>query len=298
MKTTIKIPLLPIQLFTLAGPTDRVFAYRGGRLVKQGMGITKWVLPTTSIAVVPTARQKQAFEFEIYTKDNQGFKVAGEITFEIDPELAVKCYDFTVDAATGEHNTEAVREAGENAVNILRPHFLKFAAGKTIEELNGARHELEGQIQAVVAALPAATNGVKIVQVAVAKGGAADVKISLALGAKVAEQLLAQADTATAERQKQAEENRRGLLMQQADTNLKVEEKRTATLAVRIKNEEAEAKARGEAIRLELEPFAKIPPTVLLAYALQKNGVGPITITPDFLAALGGVGGKGGTAVA
>ncbi len=290
MKKTIKIPLLPIQLFALAGPTDRVFAYRGGRLVKQGMGVTAWVFPTTSIAVVPTARQKQAFEFEIYTKDNQGFRVAGEITFEIDPDIAAKCYDFTVDPATGDPKTEAIGEAGENAVNILRPHFLKFAAGKTIEELTGARHELEGQIQAVIAALPAATNGVKIVQVAVAKGEAADNKIGQALRAKVAEELLAQADTATAERQKKAEENRREFLIQQANTNLQVEEKRTAALAARIKNDEAEAKARGEAIRLELEPFTKIQPAVLLAYALQKNGVGPVTITPDFLAALGGVG--------
>ena len=99
---------------------------------------------------------------------------------------------------------------------------------------------------------------------------------------------MAQADKATAERQREAEESRRNQLIQQADTVLQVEEKRAKGLEAKIANDQKQATANAEAIRLELAPFKELNPAVLLGYALQKNGIGPVTITTDMLAALNG----------
>jgi SPFH domain / Band 7 family len=280
----IKLPLIPVFLFNQAGPNDYVF--KGGELAKQGLGLSTWVLPRTTVAVVPTTQLKKAFEYQLVSQDGQGFTVTGEIVFEIDPKIASKKLDFTVDPLSGQPKTDAIVEAGESTANILRPHFLKFAAARDIKALNNARHELEDQIQQVVGGLPASATGIKIIQVAVARSEPADARIAAALRASVAEQLLGEADAALAERQKKAEEYRREQLIQKAETDLQVEKERVKAIEARLENEQKEAKARAENATLELAPFKDMSPALVLANALRTNpNIRTINIVPELLMA-------------
>lgn len=283
---TFKLPLLPIFLFNQAGPNDYVFVHNGGKLKKEGLGQSAWVFPRTTIAVVPTTQQKQAFEYQLVSKDGQTFAVSGEIIYEINPKLAASKLDFTVDPLSGEPKTDALAEAGESTTNLLRTHFLKFAALRDIKDLNNARHDLEGEIQKVAAELPVAPNGVKIIQVAVARSEPADPKIAAALRAQVAEKLLAEADKALAERQKEAEKNRLEQLLQRADTDLRVETERVKAIEARLANEKTEAAAHAANAKLELQTFAGMTPAELLATAIRTNpNIRTVNIVPEMLIA-------------
>jgi len=285
MKRQIRIPILPLHLFVGATPTDEVFVYKGGKLQKQGRGLTTWCGPRTNIAVIPTTQQKKAYQFVLVSSDGQDFTVAGEITYVINPDVAISKYNFAVDTFSGVPITDAIREAGESTVNALRPHFLKFGAGKAIKELNAARHELEQNIQEVVQTMSQTGAAVTIIQVSVAQSSPAT-NIAQALQATVREQLLTEADKALALRQTEAETSRRAQLLQKVETDKLHEAARSGAIDAKLANDKKEAVAFGANELEKLKPFENMSPAMVLAHALRTQPLGEIHLTSEFFSLL------------
>lgn len=285
MKRPIRIPILPLHLFVAAAPTDEVFIYKGGKLKKQGRGVTAWCGPRTNVVVIPTTQQKKAYQFVLVSSDGQDFTVAGEIPYVINPDAAISKYNFAVDSVSGVPVTDAIREAGESTVNELRPHFLKFGAGKAIKELNAARHELEENIQKVVQTMSQRDAAVTTVQVSVAQSSPAT-NIAQALQATVREQLLTEADKALALRQTEAENSRRAQLLQKVETDKLHEAARSGAIDAKLANDKKEAVAFGENEREKLKPFENMSAAMVLAHALRTQPLGDIHLTSEFFALL------------
>ena len=75
--------MLGIQFIKIP-PTTHVIQYRGGKIVREGAGISFFYhSPTTSLVAVPVGSTDVPFIFEEQTADYQNLSLQGQITFRI-----------------------------------------------------------------------------------------------------------------------------------------------------------------------------------------------------------------------
>jgi regulator of protease activity HflC (stomatin/prohibitin superfamily) len=87
-------------------PTTHLIAYRNGKVVREGPGLSFFYFkPTTSLVAVPVGSRDSPFIFEVQTADFQGVTVQGQVTYRIArPRDAVAMLNYTLrpDAKTYE----------------------------------------------------------------------------------------------------------------------------------------------------------------------------------------------------
>ena len=83
-----------------ANPTDYVFHFSGGKLARQGAGLSFFYFgPSSTIVSVPLASANIPFVFNEPTADFQTLTVQGQMTYRIaDPKKASGMLDFTLNA--------------------------------------------------------------------------------------------------------------------------------------------------------------------------------------------------------
>lgn len=103
-------------------PNAHIIAFRGGRPVRQGAGITFYYMPMrTSIARVPTVACEAPFVIRETTNDYQEVTIQGTLTYRIsDPLRAASLLDFTVDPNKGTYRSEDPAKLVERIVNATQ----------------------------------------------------------------------------------------------------------------------------------------------------------------------------------
>ncbi len=293
-----------IQLFSAAGATGNVFLVKNGRRINKGLAYSGFVVPMTTVTVVPTTIQILDFAVEARTKDKQVVTIAGNLKVTLAPEKAVSQFDFTVNKKTGSYVA--------SWQNILKAAVIE----KVLAPIQEKAKELDVAVAtqshkdfetAVLAALAADTSGLSIKGIAIEscsiiKIEPEDEEIGEAIGSKEHEEMLAQADEARHARQMGAAESEREVKEYEADTVFKLEEKKANTalelekkkaalLEEQRKNKQAEAEIEAESLRTRLAPLKELSGGTLLGAAIMegaKNGRGGgLTITTELLTALG-----------
>jgi hypothetical protein len=81
-------------------PTTHLMAYRGGRLVREGAGLSLLAYaPTTSLVAVPIASRDAPFIFEQVTRDFQTVTVQGQVAYRVaDPHKLAAMLNFALAA--------------------------------------------------------------------------------------------------------------------------------------------------------------------------------------------------------
>ena len=65
-------------------PNDYIFAYKRGKLQREGKGLSFWYIPRiTSIVNVPVETKTRPFVFSEITNDYQNVTVQGELIYRI-----------------------------------------------------------------------------------------------------------------------------------------------------------------------------------------------------------------------
>src|SRR3990172_2406861 len=113
--------MLGVKYFRHAGPNDHVAPYVNGRLRSQGRGLSFWIGPRTTIAIVPASVQSIPFIFVERTNDDQDVSVTGELRLTIDPSKALALHDLSVDPGTGRYRKDGLEKAHDHARALLRP---------------------------------------------------------------------------------------------------------------------------------------------------------------------------------
>lgn len=281
-----------VTLFRNAGATGHVFFLAGGKANSKGVAFSGFVLPMTTVAVVPGTAQVIDFSVEALTADKQSVTVTGNLKLVLVPETAVSKFDFTVNAKTGGYIASWQQALRTMVIeHVLAPIHDK-ARTLTVEEVISSHKDFENAVKAVVtsASNPLVRMGVTVESCSIAKVEADDDDVAKAIGSRERQAMLTESDAAMHNRRLKAVDNERTVRTFEAETVLKLEEERTKLLAKQAENKKTEAQTDADATKIRMAPLAEVDAGKLLGAALlemAKTGrVGNLSVGPELFAAL------------
>lgn len=310
-----------------APPTTHVIQYKGGRLIRQGAGLSFFYFAPTSVIVqVPLASTDVPFVFNEVTADFQEATIQGELTFRIaQPDKLAELLDFSIDGA-GRYRSEDPGKLQDRLIHAAQILARGFTQQKRLREVLVSSEELIQQVLAGLQASPAVTMlsveilGLNILSIK------SSPEMEKALQAEAREKLLQEADEAIYARRNTAVELERQIKENELNTEIAVQQKQRqvretklqADIALeqeraelvdrRVENERKEARSRAEALQAMLEPIKGVDWRTLMAaqsggldsrqliamafrdLADNADRVGNLNISPDLLQTLLGAG--------
>jgi hypothetical protein len=208
-------------------PNRYVFRYQGKKIRAEGAGLSFfYVVPTTSLIVVPTGSEDAPFMLSETSSDFQELTIQGQITYRIsEPAKAAKMLNYTIDSQRLVYLSDDPQKLPERLINlalvvikgtvqhlrlkeaIISADDIAFKAGKAL-----AGHEM------------VKTLGVEILGLSVAaiKPTPATAK---ALEAETREEILKESDQAIFQRRNYAVEQERIIRESELNTEIAVENK-------------------------------------------------------------------------
>lgn len=302
--------------------TTYVIHYRGGRVVRQGAGLSFFYFaPTAVIVQVPVSSVDVPFAFSEVTADFQDIMVQGNLTYRVaEPLRLATLLDYTVDGQ-GRYRSDDPNKLNERLVQSVKTAARSFLQSQLLRTLLISS---DGLVQAIVSALAKSNTvgqlGVEVLATSVSSIKA-DPEMAKALQAEAREQLLRQADEAIYSRRNASVELERTIRENELNTEIAVaqkqrqvretemqaeiavEQQRTALVDNRVANERKEAEARGAALQAILAPVQSVDWRTLLAMQgnatastlissafdqLSRNAekIGQLNISPDLLQSL------------
>jgi len=113
--------MIPIAFFK-SDPTEYILAYKHGRIVREGSGLTFFYWkPTTSIALVPTSTIDAPFIFNEITGDFQAVTIQGQLTYRIsDPKTMAALLNFTIAPKTKRYLSEDPESLPQRIINVVQ----------------------------------------------------------------------------------------------------------------------------------------------------------------------------------
>lgn len=214
--------------FIKVDPTDFVLQLKGGKVVREGIGLSFFYFaPTASLVRVPVGSVDVPFIFEEVTADFQEVTVQGQITYRVaDPRKLSRLMNFTLLPNGRDYTSDDPEKLPQKLIH--RALVLIRASLKTLS-LRAAL----GQSDALVTRL---TEGLQCAE-AITSLGIEVLGLSIlaikptpetarALEAEAREQILRQADEAVYVRRNAAVEQERGIKENELNTEIAVEEKK------------------------------------------------------------------------
>lgn len=289
-------------------PTKYVIHYSGGKLRKEGRGLSFfYYAPSSSIAAIPFGSSDIQFIFNESTADFQNVTVQGQITYKVEnPKQLADMLDFTVDA-NGYYKTDDLQKLTQRLINDAQT-----AAKAFIQSL-----DLKGTLQKAKAIEEKIYEGLSVSQT-VKSLGVVPLTVNVialkpapemarALETTTREALQQQADEAiylrrnfAVEQEKKIKEseldteiaveqkkkqisekkmetelmlqqNKQKLREQQLDADIKFEQGNQKLVAIRTENQRKEAETKGFVLETMLAPYKTIDWRVLMA--IGKEGM-------------------------
>lgn len=281
-----------ITLFRRAGATGHVFLLKGGKSRSYGLAWSGFILPSTTVAVVPTTSRIVDFSIDARTKDKQNVTVSGNLKIALSPDVAATKFDFTVDPKNGSYVSQWERDLQAIVLERVLGPVRNKVKNLLIEDVVLAQAEIE---IAVTEALSGGTNplsarGINIESCSIDRVEAEDEDVAQSIGAKEREDMLSNADKATHARRIASATNERAVQTYEARTKLELEKERANLIKKQSENKKTEAIAEADATRIRLAPMNEVEPSKVLAASIMemaKGGrIGSLTISPELLAAI------------
>jgi hypothetical protein len=228
-----------------AQPTTYLMAYRGGRIIRQGAGLSLfYYAPVTSLVAVPVGSHGEDFIFELITADFQAVSVQGQATWRVaEPAKTATLLNFALAADGHSYASEDPEQLRARVVANIEVLAQKAVKGMTLKEALGASDTVAGTIgaglaaQAEIRALGLEVLGAAILAIKPTP------ETARALEAGARESILKAADEAIFERRNAAVESERAIRESELDTEIAVEQKKRA---IRETQMEAEASIRAK----------------------------------------------------
>lgn len=287
-----------------AQPTEWVRQYVGGRLVKEGRGLSFYYLRhRTSIVVVPTSSQDASFVFNEQTLNYQAVAVQGQLTYRIaDPATTAQLLDFSYDARRRTHMTEDPGKLVARLTNVVQGETRRRVQQMPLEAVLRDAAGIAAGVRAGIAdAGLLAPMGVELLSL-LFTSAAPKPEVGKALEAEYREGLLRRADEAIYARRAAAVEEEGKIRNNELASQISLEQERERLIRLEGENAQAEAEYRGKALELEsgyraratateLGAYREMEPRKLLALAMRDMGrnadrVGSLNVTTDVLAEL------------
>jgi hypothetical protein len=247
-------------------PTDFILQYRGGKLIREGAGLSFFYFaPSSSLVLIPVASTDVPFIFEGVTSDFQEVTTQGQLTYRIaDARKLSQLMNYTL-AANGQNYTTddplKLPQRLSNEVQVLTRSALK---GMTLRQALGGIDSLMNTLRSGMQAAELITSlGVEILGLSILAIKPFP-ETARALEAEAREQILREADQAIYTRRNAAVEQERNIKENELNTEIAVENKKR-----QIREAQMEAEKSVQQKTRELEE-ARMSTRIILEDMNQK----------------------------
>jgi regulator of protease activity HflC (stomatin/prohibitin superfamily) len=306
-----------------ANPTDYVLHFSGGKLAREGAGLSFfYFVPSSTIVSVPQASSNIPFVFNEPTADFQTLTVQGQMTYRIaEPKKAAAMLDFTVDAR-GKYLTDQYQKLPERLVYIVqtlvRAEIQALPLRAALVHGDALTFRVFNQLKT---SPEAAQLGIEILNLAILSLKPTP-EMAKALEAEAREALNRNADeavytrrNAAIDQERRIKENelqtellvqakQRELQEKQLDAEIALEKQRAALTDQKTENERKEADSRAYALKAVIDPVRGLDWRVLMtlnpksgdarntiAMAFQElatnaQKIGELNVSPELLRSL------------
>jgi len=214
--------------FIKVQPTTYLLQYRGGKIVREGLGLSFfYYAPTTSLVSVPVASTDTPFIFQETTADFQTVTIQGQVTYRVsEPKRLALLLNYTLANNGQTYISEDPEKLSERVI-----HVINVLARAELQKL-GLREAIrasESLVQAVKSKLTASQEitslGLEILGLSILAIKPTP-ETARALEAETREKLLREADEAIYARRNAAVEQERAIKENELNTEIAVENKK------------------------------------------------------------------------
>lgn len=264
-----------------------------GKVVREGRGITRLYFPfrTTIDAVAMTALD-QPFGFREMTLDNQEATLQGSFVYRVnEPGKVLDAYNLVIDPNNGAYLGDGQQKVPEHLLELIRAETRGIVQAQKLEDLLTMTRGISTQVlEEMSKSGEVSRYGLHIENVHFASI-VGKPEIMKGLEATYREALLTRAEAASYARREAGVLKERGIKEEEMKTQMSLEEERKKLVELQSANVRAEAMAKAEALKLELNAFGDLDADLVRAHALYLLGrnaahIETLTITPELLAGL------------
>jgi len=240
--------------FVKVAPTEFVLQFRGGRIVREGAGLSFFFFaPTTSLVLIPIGSTDIPFIFEEVTADFQEVTVQGQLTYRVvEPKKLASLMNFTLAASGREYASDDPKKLAQRLVDhtqvltraSLKSLVLRDALGLSEALVTSLRERL--QAAEAIGSLGIEILGLSILAIKPKP------ETARALEAEAREQILREADEAVYARRNAAVEQERAIKENELNTEIAVENKKREIKETQMEAEKAVQQKRREIREAEM----------------------------------------------
>ena len=306
-----------------AAPTTYVLHYGGGRLKREGPGLSFfYYAPTSVIAAVPVGSVDVPFAFSEVAADFQAVTIQGQLTYRVaDPRRISGLLDFTV-GSNGSYLSDDPTTLSDRLLPAAQVLARAVTQRFVLRDVLTRSETIAAEVLPALRKDPAVTMlGIEVLGFSVLSLKPTP-EMAKALEAEAREALQRKSDDAIYQRrnnaveqeriikenelatEKAVEEKRRQVREAQMAAEIAVEQQRTTLIGARVENERKDADSRAYALEATLKPVRTMDWRTLMAVAagggdprtmiamafreLAENAqkIGELNVTPDLLQSL------------
>jgi len=107
--------------FIKVQPTTYLLQYRGGKIVREGLGLSFFYYgPTTSLVAVPVASTDTPFIFQETTADFQAVTIQGQVTYRIcEPKRWAALLNYSLEKHGDTYVSEDPEKLPERVIHVI-----------------------------------------------------------------------------------------------------------------------------------------------------------------------------------
>lgn len=241
--------------FVKAQPTTHIIQYRGGKVVREGAGLSFfYIAPTTSLVAVPVGSRDCPFIFENVTADFQSITVQGLVTYRIShPANAAGLLDYSLKTDGKTYESDDPEKLPERVVATAKVLIQQAIRALPLRDALRAADEVSERVGRQFSTHPEVTAlGLELLGFSIL-AIKPTTETARALEAEAREAILKAADDAIFERRNSSVDGERRIRENELSTEVAVEQKKRQ---IRETQMEAEASFRRKKHELEKADMA------------------------------------------
>jgi hypothetical protein len=214
--------------FIKVPPTTYLLQYRGGKVVREGLGLSFfYYAPTTSLVAVPVGSADVPFIFQETTADFQAVTIQGQVTYRVgDPKRLAALLNFTLMPNGHAYTSEDPKKLPERVINVInvlaRAELQKLPLRDAIR---GSDRIVEAVKKRLVTAEEITSLGLEVLGLSVLAVKPVP-ETARALEAEAREKLFRESDEAIYARRNAAVQQERAIKENELNTEIAVENKK------------------------------------------------------------------------
>jgi hypothetical protein len=214
--------------FIKVQPTTYLLQYRGGKIVREGIGQSFFYYsPTTSLVAVPVASTDTPFIFQETTADFQSVTIQGQVTYRVsEPKRLAALLNYTLARWGESYVSEDPDKLPERVIHVINVLARAELQKLPLREALRASDELVKSVKARLSASEEITSlGLEVLGLSILAIKPTP-ETARALEAETREELFREADEAIYARRNSAVEQERAIKENELNTEIAVENKK------------------------------------------------------------------------